>query len=565
MKQSRFLTLFALLLMTATGAWAQIPCNTSDIGKVICSDGSIYATVSEATSAGKTAQAMIAYVNDDNSKALGISLEDASDTYTAKCPPAIELANAYNTTHPIEGGTWRLPTVADWEHMFIGCGSTSTFVSPLPASAPDFDLDDYPFSYGNIRTMMVAAGGTDFFVDEMEYGYWTSTTPTTVGGDIRWVFYFDSPVPDVLSCFTMSVYGHVRPCVEFAVYDPTIPLYTITMQEGTEDAENWVITPNPAKAGKIIRANYYGDKVVKSVKLAKSTAECYCPHNKYNRKHDWWIPVPEHNDELVVEYDDSYTVLTSKGSNVEFLNDNQGTTADVILNVVLKQGWSLLTLPFDLPEGFPSEFRLSAKEFVGTSYDAKNDVMKIYFEDVTSLRHGQAYLVKAEMDNDLFEHPFMGVTLESGILPQTSPYGVLYGTLSADIIYTLPEWALLFDGSPTKIDVTPFVLFNPPLAYTPEPDTVIPALSGFFRRSGNFYNQCSSSTAIEVVFGPCEKDILMGDATEDGIVDVDDIVAIINYILSPKASIDTSLYDMNYDGNIDVEDVVALVNTILGK
>ena len=36
-----------MLVMTATAAWADvIPATKADVGKVLCSDGSIYATVS---------------------------------------------------------------------------------------------------------------------------------------------------------------------------------------------------------------------------------------------------------------------------------------------------------------------------------------------------------------------------------------------------------------------------------------------------------------------------------------------------------------------------------------
>ena len=67
-----------MLVMTATAAWADvIPATKADVGKVLCSDGSIYATVSDAAAASKTAQAMIAYVDDEKGTALGIALEDA--------------------------------------------------------------------------------------------------------------------------------------------------------------------------------------------------------------------------------------------------------------------------------------------------------------------------------------------------------------------------------------------------------------------------------------------------------------------------------------------------------
>ena len=115
----KILLSLVMLVMTATAAWADvIPATKADIGKVVCSDGSIYATVSEATAAGKTAQAMIAYVDDEFGTGLGISLEDGpiseadkiKNDEGCKQSAALRIASDFNTTHPINGGTWRLPS-----------------------------------------------------------------------------------------------------------------------------------------------------------------------------------------------------------------------------------------------------------------------------------------------------------------------------------------------------------------------------------------------------------------------------------------------------------------------
>lgn len=219
-------------MMTATGARADvIPATKSDVGKVLCSDGSIYATVSDATAAGKTAQAMIAYVDDEHGTALGISLEDGPMTaadkvasYDTGCKhsAALRIASDFNTSHPIEGGTWRLPSVNDWEYILIGCGSTSKFIKTLPnpqwVSDPYAD-SAYEFLPGNIRAMMVAAGGTDFTVDRFKYpGYWTSTGSATTGG-MWWDYFFEfsDGSTEPIYCFELEVKGLVRPCVEFQV------------------------------------------------------------------------------------------------------------------------------------------------------------------------------------------------------------------------------------------------------------------------------------------------------------------------------------------------------------
>ena len=48
--------------------------------------------------------------------------------------------------------------------------------------------------------------------------------------------------------------------------------YKVSVKEGTEDAEKWTITPNPAPAGQTVTATYAGDLKVKSVKAVKKAA-----------------------------------------------------------------------------------------------------------------------------------------------------------------------------------------------------------------------------------------------------------------------------------------------------
>ena len=45
--------------------------------------------------------------------------------------------------------------------------------------------------------------------------------------------------------------------------------YSVTLAEGTEDADKWTISPNPAPAGSPVTATYSGEKKVKSVKAVK--------------------------------------------------------------------------------------------------------------------------------------------------------------------------------------------------------------------------------------------------------------------------------------------------------
>lgn len=58
--------------------------------------------------------------------------------------------------------------------------------------------------------------------------------------------------------------------------------YSVTLKEGTEDADNWTITPTSAEAGVPVSATYSGSKHVKSVKYVKKlrTPEVTAPTAK---------------------------------------------------------------------------------------------------------------------------------------------------------------------------------------------------------------------------------------------------------------------------------------------
>ena len=61
-----------------------------------------------------------------------------------------------------------------------------------------------------------------------------------------------------------------------------------------------------------------------------------------------------------------------------------------------------------------------------------------------------------------------------------------------------------------------------------------------------------------------QEQFVKGDANGDGVVDVADVVAIVNYILNkPGENFNEKAADVNNDSVIDVADVVAVVNIIL--
>ena len=54
----------------------------------------------------------------------------------------------------------------------------------------------------------------------------------------------------------------------------------------------------------------------------------------------------------------------------------------------------------------------------------------------------------------------------------------------------------------------------------------------------------------------------LGDVNGDGDIDISDVVALVNIILSDETE-ENSSADVNGDGSVDISDVVALVNIIL--
>ena len=121
MRLKNILCIFALLLTAVTGAWADdgIYCTASDKGRVVCTDGSIYDNVSAAKADGKTAVAMIAYLDTENNKGLALALADESDWMAWST--AISTCSAKTPT--VTGGTWKLATKDEWDLMISAAGS----------------------------------------------------------------------------------------------------------------------------------------------------------------------------------------------------------------------------------------------------------------------------------------------------------------------------------------------------------------------------------------------------------------------------------------------------------
>ena len=139
------------------GAAEPAPAITSPaVGQIIGSDGKNYAA--DATlPTGVTKVAMIAYVNGSNGLAIQLNSSPVSKTWEE----AKTYAESLNTSTPIAGGTWRLPSKEDWQNMFLGCA-----VSGDASSASDM-MD--PIAGFKEK---IAATGTSW----QSSGYWSSTS-----------------------------------------------------------------------------------------------------------------------------------------------------------------------------------------------------------------------------------------------------------------------------------------------------------------------------------------------------------------------------------------------------
>ena len=130
---------------------------TSDyVGSVVTTDGNVYATAKDATDAGKTAVAKIAYVS-STGHGLALALADES---SSKMTWNTAKSTCSGKTPTITGGTWQLATRAEWENMITAAGD-----------------------FASLRDGFSSVGGTNMLSGSNDY-YWSST-PTGSARPLR--------------------------------------------------------------------------------------------------------------------------------------------------------------------------------------------------------------------------------------------------------------------------------------------------------------------------------------------------------------------------------------------
>ena len=168
------------------GKFYEVELKMATVGDVILSNGAFAAPKT------RDAVAMIAYLDGDaetTTHGLAVALGDlgGSTEYSwdnsgtnndGKTAAEIVADWASSNTAPV--GTWCLPSAYDWQHMFIGCGSISEYVTPL--------TDAMSFDNAGFSEKLFNAGGSDASVKL--WNYWSSTEQDS---DKAWYFYFRGP------------------------------------------------------------------------------------------------------------------------------------------------------------------------------------------------------------------------------------------------------------------------------------------------------------------------------------------------------------------------------------
>jgi len=167
---------------------------SEDIGKIAGRDGKIYATKADAEAvATGNAVAMIAYVGTASDCAHGLAIALADESVWKEYEAA---GTACSSKAAVTVGTWRLPSIKDWQYMFIGCGASGSY-SDNPSS----------MSYTGLKDKLATAQGY-----ALQAGiYWSSTEEP---GDLAWYVYFDSSTAN-FSYEDESNEYQVRACLAF--------------------------------------------------------------------------------------------------------------------------------------------------------------------------------------------------------------------------------------------------------------------------------------------------------------------------------------------------------------
>ena len=168
--------------------------SASAVGEIVGSDGKAYAVADKDNlPSGVTAVAMIAYVGTASDCAHGLAIALADESGTKEYEAA---GTACSGKAAVTGGTWRLPSLKDWQYMFIGCGASDSYRD-----------DPMEMSYSGLASKLTTAQGDALQND----AYWSSTPID----DLVWNLLFDGSSTAYFSNSPKDNEYLVRACLAF--------------------------------------------------------------------------------------------------------------------------------------------------------------------------------------------------------------------------------------------------------------------------------------------------------------------------------------------------------------
>lgn len=152
------------------------------------------------------------------------------------------------------------------------------------------------------------------------------------------------------------------------------------------------------------------------------------------------------------------------------------------------------------------------------------------------------------------EHPT--VKINTGYYPEIQKIKIYGGEITDPEPFVLrgvnetgdAEYRLIEGITPNKFYTVTGLLANSPYLY---------------RVKSLYVNNTESSwsNTREVILKQGES--MLGDVNGDGVVSIDDVVVLVDYMLSGNGNIDVVAADVNYDGSITIDDVTIIVDYML--
>ena len=410
--KTKILSILALLLTVTQGAWAaSVNCLPSDIGKVLGTDGKVYATV-DAAGGISNVSGMIAYVNGTTGIAIGPSdlLWNSSDG-SQKMPvsDALNACNNYTKNRPSAATTvWRLPSQADFNNMIgaNGCESANNLRNMIGRQASSCGCAGMRTDEGYWSSTQSGSG--------IYYNLWSTNCDAVATRDnekyVRPCFTFNVTPNYTISFNANGGSGSVASQTKFEDTDITLPSSGFTRDGYTFAGWNTQADGNgtPYAAGATYSAN------------AAVTLYAQWTCNTTTSGIDWdpstnsgTFLMPAYNVEVSTEL--WYLVNETKT-----LDENiaaYGTKSDFFLNRTLKANvWNTFASPFAIAEeNMTKYFGAGAKVRQLNTTEVAENVLTLNFTDANEIVAGQPYLVKpaANVDFSADGKEFAGVDLNA--------------------------------------------------------------------------------------------------------------------------------------------------------